>query len=91
MSENLEMSWSGLNHKTPALQPSIQPIPEMCIANISPSERRRRLFAGIIQFAVAFAVLALLIRLGVNPWWRLGLFVPFSGAAIGVFQWRERT
>lgn len=80
--------WSGGRS---ALQPDAQPDQETCLANISPSERRKRLLAGVVQFVVGLAILALLIRLGLNPWWRLGLFLPFFGAAVGFFQWRDKT
>jgi hypothetical protein len=64
---------------------------EVCIANIGPAERNKRLVSGIIQFAVALAVLAVLVATGVDRWWRLGLLLFFFGAASGFFQWREKT
>jgi hypothetical protein len=81
-------SWSGsqLSH-----QPGAQPNQETCIANISPRERQKRLIGGIVELVVGVAILALLVRLGVNPWWRLGLFIPFFGAGVGFFQWRDKT
>jgi hypothetical protein len=59
--------------------------------NINASQRRKRLAAGAIQFAVALIVLAALIATGVDHWWRLLLFPLFWGAASGFFQWREKT
>ncbi len=66
-------------------------IGEVCIPNISSRERRKRLNAGFIQLALTLVVLASLIGRGVNRWWRLPLFLGFWGAAIGFFQWREKT
>jgi fatty acid desaturase len=81
---------SGPNQvPTPDTQP---PTPALvCIANISPQERRKRLIAGAIQFAAAIAILAALIVTGVDRWWRLPLFLLFAGAAAGFFQWRDKT
>jgi hypothetical protein len=64
---------------------------EVCIANISPSERRKRLRFGIIEFAVALTILAVLMITGVSHLWRLGLFVLFAAAATGYFQWHDKT
>ncbi|RIK43613.1 MAG: hypothetical protein DCC55_05070 [Chloroflexi bacterium] len=64
---------------------------EICIANISPRERRKRLRFGIVTFVVGLAVLAALVVLGADRWWRLALFPLFWGAASGFFQWREKT
>lgn len=62
-----------------------------CIPNISTAERRKRLAFGLAVLAISLAVLALLLVTGVNRWWRLPLFFLFWGAAIGFFQWREKT
>ena len=64
---------------------------KVCIPNISTSERRRRLVAGVVELAVALAVLAVLMAFGVDRWWRLPLFLLFAGAASGFFQWRDHT
>lgn len=64
---------------------------EVCIANISPRERRRRLYAGLIQLGIGLAMLAVLLATGADRWWRLPLFLIFGGAAAGVLQWREKT
>jgi hypothetical protein len=64
---------------------------EICIANISPRERRKRLAAGGIQFVISLAVLAVLTATGVGRWWRLPLLLLFWAAAMGFFQWRDKT
>jgi fatty acid desaturase len=71
--------------------PSDSQSSELCIPNISLAERRKRLAAGGIQFAVALIILAALIATGVDRWWRLLLFLIFWGAASGFFQWRDKT
>lgn len=63
----------------------------VCIANISPLERRKRLIIGLVQLAVALVLLAILVGVGAHRTWRLILFLPFWGAAVGVFQWRDKT
>jgi hypothetical protein len=64
---------------------------EVCIANISPLERRKRLVFGIRQFIFALLVLAVLILLHLNPLWRLPLLFLFWAAAVGYFQARDKT
>ena len=64
---------------------------QVCIANISPKERRKRLESGIVTAVISLVVLAVLVATGVNPWWRLTLFPLFAGAASGYFQWRDKT
>jgi len=64
---------------------------EVCIANISPRERRKRLIGGILQFVIAFVILAALMATGADRLWRLPLLFLFWGAATGYFQWRDKT
>jgi hypothetical protein len=64
---------------------------EICIANISPQERRKRLRFGIQQFIVTLVVLGVLVFLHVNPLWRLSLLFPFWASAVGYFQARDKT
>jgi hypothetical protein len=64
---------------------------EQCIPNISPRERLKRLTGGLVTLAISLAVLGALIGLGANRWWRLALFPLFAGAAVGFFQWRDKT
>ncbi len=59
---------------------------QVCIANISPRERQRRLIGGILLLIITLAILATLIALGVDRWWRLPLLLLFWGAATGFFQ-----
>ena len=66
-------------------------IGEVCIANISLKERRRRLVAGVIPFGIGLALLAVLVMSGVDRWWRLPLLLLFAAAASGFFQWRDKT
>ena len=63
----------------------------ICIANISPRERRKRLIGGIVQFVITLAILATLLATGADRLWRLPLFLLFWGAASGYFQWRDHT
>jgi len=64
---------------------------QTCIANISPRERLKRLVGGVIPFMIALALLAALLATGSDRLWRLFLFFPFAAAAIGYFQWRDKT
>ena len=64
---------------------------QACIPNISARERQKRLAAGVIQFVITLAILAALLASGADRWWRLPLFLFFWGAAVGFFQWRDKT
>ena len=64
---------------------------ELCIPNISPGERLKRLIGGVIPFVIALVILAWLISTNADRLWRLPLFFLFFGAASGFFQWRDKT
>jgi hypothetical protein len=64
---------------------------KICIANISPSERRKRLIGGVVPFVIAIVLLAVLISSGADRLWRLPLFLLYWSATSGFFQWRDKT
>jgi len=64
---------------------------EVCIANISPRERSRRLKAGAIQFALGLVILGALMAFGASRGWRILVLPFFAGASFGFFQWRDKT
>jgi len=64
---------------------------EVCMANINTSGRRQRLILGILQFMLAIIILVVLIVMGIDRLWRLPLLLLFWSAAIGFFQWRDKT
>ena len=64
---------------------------QICIANISTRERRRRLAGGVISLVISLVILALMLAAGEPGWWRVALVVTFWSAAVGYFQWRDRT
>ena len=66
-------------------------IGEVCIANISPLERKKRMRFGMIQFALSLVILIVLVILRVDPLWRLPLILMFGAAASGYFQARDKT
>ena len=63
----------------------------VCIANISPLERQKRLMFGIRQFLFTLIILGILIALHLSPLWRLPLLFMFWAAAVGYFQSRDKT
>ena len=73
------------------VSPSPDETPEVCIANISPLERQKRMRFGIQQFVITLMVLGLMILLHLNPLWRLPLLFMFWAAATGYFQARDKT
>jgi hypothetical protein len=64
---------------------------EICIANISPLERQKRLQFGIQQFVITLVILGIMLALGLNHFWRLPLLFMFWAAAVGYFQARDKT
>ena len=64
---------------------------EVCIANISPIERQKRLKFGIQQFVITLVILGALIIFGVNHFWRLPLLFLFWASAVGYFQAKDKT
>ena len=64
---------------------------EVCISNISPLERQKRLRFGIHQFIATLVILGLLISFDADRLWRLPLLFMFWAAAVGYFQARDKT
>jgi len=61
------------------------------VANIDARGRRRRLVGGAVWLIVAAAATATLVALRARDGWYALLVVPFTLAALGWFQARERT
>lgn len=64
---------------------------EVCIANIGPRERQKRLRIGLALFLITLIVLGVLIAFDVNPVWRLLLLFMFWGAGTSYFEARDKT
>jgi hypothetical protein len=64
---------------------------EVCIANISTAERRKRLRGGVVSSAISLALLGVLMAIGASRWWRIALLPFIMGAASGYFQWSDKT
>ncbi len=64
---------------------------EACVANISAAERRKRLTSGAVGLLIALGILGVLRATGASRWWRLALYPMFAIAAVGYFQWRDKT
>lgn len=58
----------------------------MC--NIGREEIIRRRNVGVVGVGLTFILLAILIMIGVSPWWRLFIFFPAALAAAGFLQAR---
>jgi len=81
--------FSGLNWSDPSGEG--QERGEVCIANISPSERKLRLTFAIWQFVIALVILGIMIALHLHPLWRLLLFFMFAASTVSYFQARDKT
>jgi hypothetical protein len=66
-------------------------VSDICIPNIGPRERRRRLMVGIAMFVIAGLVAVLLIATGTPRAGRLFVLFPAWVGSIGVFQAKEKT
>ena len=64
---------------------------EICIANIGPRERDKRMKFGVVLLAFAALAACGFLALDVNRLYRIALFLPFWLAAIGIFQARAKT
>ena len=64
---------------------------DICIPNIGPRERRRRLSLGIAMFALVVLVAAGLMLGDAPRAWRLLVLFPAWVGSIGVFQVKEKT
>lgn len=63
----------------------------VCIANIGPRERRKRMTFGVTLLVAGGVAAALLVGFRADRLWRLLLFLPFWAGAVGVLQAREKT
>ncbi len=77
----------GLNNSSPTDEEG----DEVCISNISPLERQKRMRFGISQFIITLVVLGVLIVSGADRLWRLPLLFMFWASAVGYFQARDKT
>ena len=59
---------------------------EVCIANIGPLGRRRRMVFGVVASGLGWISAALLVGLHADRLWRLLLFLPFWIGGSGIFQ-----
>ena len=66
-------------------------VAEVCVPNIGPNERGKRLVAGFFYFGVAVVAFVYLVSLHSSRAYRLLLFLPLWGAGAGVFQYLEKT
>ena len=64
---------------------------EVCIPNISPKERRKRLVSGLAALGFSLILLVILLLTQASVWWRLALMPFFFAAGSGYFQWRDKT
>jgi hypothetical protein len=64
---------------------------EVCIANISPRERQKRMRFAVVQLTITLLILGALLVFNVAPAWRLLLLFMFWPAAIGYFEARDKT
>lgn len=81
----------SLNQNLPDLPDHAAEAGPVCIANISPKERRKRMHFSIVQFSIGLILLAALILLGADPVWRLPLFFLFSAGGASYFQAKDKT
>lgn len=64
---------------------------DVCIPNISPAERKKRMRFGIIQLVITFIIFVAMLTFGADKLWRLPLFAMFSAGAVSIFQALDKT
>ncbi len=64
---------------------------EVCLINIGPKERRRRMNFGIVSYVFGGILAAVMAATRVNRLWRGVLILPFLLGGFGVFQATEKT
>jgi hypothetical protein len=64
---------------------------EVCIANISPKERKKRLDFAIRNFVFTLTIFAIMLYFDMNALWRLPLFFLIAASTSSFFQWRDKT
>jgi hypothetical protein len=63
----------------------------VCFVNIGPKERQKRLLAGGLSLAVGLG-LFIILQAFATPWWTSVITFPFFfAAAMGFFQWHDKT
>ena len=90
MLTELTLKFSKINFGLPSSEES-ESGGEVCIDNISPKERKKRLNFAIQNLVFTLVILAVLLFLDVNPLWRLPLFFMFAASSSSYFQWRDKT
>ena len=90
MFTELTLKFSNLNFGTSSPEEG-KSGEEVCIANISPKERKKRLDFAIRNLVFTLLILTVLLVLDVNPLWRLTLFLPLAASTSSFFQWRDKT
>jgi hypothetical protein len=61
------------------------------VANIGPKERHKRLVSGLVLLAASVIIAAAMMAGSISRGWRVLLFLPLWGAALGVFQASDST
>lgn len=64
---------------------------DVCVPNIGPRERHRRLVAGVGLLVLAAGVAGILLWVEVPRLWRVLVFLPAWAGALGVFQVTAKT
>jgi len=74
-----------------SVDPQEDQVGDVCIANISPQERKKRARFAVRQLVITLFVLGVLVALNVDPRWRLLLFFMFSAATTSYIQALDKT
>ena len=86
----ISLYFSEKNYIPPTFQPE-EDSGDVCIPNISPKERKKRVQFAKQYFIFTLVVLGVLLAFDVNPLWRLPLFFMFSAATTSYVQALDKT
>ncbi|HEX6273672.1 MAG TPA: hypothetical protein VFZ53_11545 [Polyangiaceae bacterium] len=78
-------------HSAPQGESEAHESASVCIPNIGPKERAKRLRIGVIVLLTGAFVSAALLLAGADRPWRLVAFIPFWAGATALFQVYEKT
>lgn len=86
-----EMVYFAASNFNPSQHESNEENGKVCIPNISPQERKKRVRFAIQYFLFTLIILGALLAFDVNPLWRLPLFFMFSAATTSYIQALDKT
>lgn len=87
----MQLTWFAINNERGSYKNVTQVDGRICVENIGPNERRKRMLGGVFGAILTALIAIALLTSSADRAWRLILFVPAVMSASGFFQAHERT